>query len=215
MMADQRAREDSSRPPVQDLNNEDDPAAELGKLLKQNPDALAQMLENLRHLRVINGTGMPAPSRGNKLQIITSASQALASGGFTWARFVFIYLLTALSDAIKMEGEIPKEQREEFDVMKRNLEGKEMKLRKVEQDVGNLKETVRLLALLLLLYNASAGYRYCCCRSEPECLSIYVYNLLIAYLFHFQFSRATSVVHIDQLKECDCLPVLFSSLVEC
>lgn len=167
-MADQRAREDSFRPPLQDLNNEADFGAELAKALKEDPEKLVQLLENLRHLMVTNESGTPAPPRGNKFQIITSALQALASGGFAWARFVFIYLFTALSDAIKMEGEIPKEQREEFDVMKRNLEGVEMKLRKVEQDVVNLKDAVRLLALLLLLYNASAGYRYCCCRSEPE-----------------------------------------------
>ena len=148
MMADQRAREESFRAPVQDLNNEGDLAAELAKLLKQNPDVKAQLSENLRHLRVTNGAGAPAPPRGkNWLQIITSALQSLASGGFTWARFVFTYLLTTLSDAMKMEGNIPEEHREEFDVVKRNLEGVEMKLRKVEQDVGNLKDAVRLLVV--------------------------------------------------------------------
>ena len=146
------AHEDSFRPPVQDLNNEESFAAELAKLLKQNPDLKAQVFEYLCHLMVMHNAGAGAPPRGGKLEAITRALQAVGSGGFTWAKFVFVYLLTTLSDVIKREGEIPKEQRDKFDGMKRNLENVKMKLKKVEQDVGNLNETVRLLVVAATIY---------------------------------------------------------------
>ena len=193
MMADQRAREDSFRPPVQDLNNEADLAAELAKLLKQNPDLKAQVSENLRHRHlqlVINEAGPPAPPWGSKLQTITSALQAVA-------RFVFVFLMTALqtfTDVIKMEEEILKELRDKFDGMKRNLEGVEMKLKKVEQVVGNLKETVRLLVVVAIYCHCCC--RCCCCRSEPEFSSNYTCSyLFIAYLFSKEIALLLSKVY--------------------
>ena len=181
-MADQRAREDF-RLPVQDLNNEGDLAAEIAKLLKQNPDLKAQVSENLRHQflqLVINEGCPPAPPKGSKLQTITSTLQAVA-------RFVFVFLMTTLqtfTDVIKMEEEILKELRDNFDWMKRNLEGVEKKLKKVEQVVGNLKWTVRLLAVVVIfaIYCHSCC-RCCCCQSEPECSSSHMCNYLFtAYL---------------------------------
>ena len=150
MMADQRVREDSFRPPVPDLDNEADLAAEIAKLLKQNPDLKAQVSENLRHQflqLVINEACPRAPPKGSKLQTITSTLQAVA-------RFVFVFLMTTLQtfiDVIKMEEEILKELRDNFDCMKRNLEGVEKKLKKVEQVVGNLKWKVRLLAVVVIV----------------------------------------------------------------
>ena len=61
------------------------------------------------------------------------------------AGFVFLVVLTTLKQIAKMEGKIPKEQCGKVEKRNRNLEQVENNTNRVEQDVGNMKETVRLL----------------------------------------------------------------------
>ena len=133
----------SVRNPVPEMRDRHSPAADMVNRMKANPEILAEVLQ---HLQVTRRTAVIVadPPPGNRLQMIFSAFWAIASGGCSWAWFGLVVVFTTLKQIAKTEGEIPKEQRGKVEKWNRNLKEVEKNMNRVEQDVGNMKEAVRL-----------------------------------------------------------------------
>lgn len=137
----------SVRNPLPEMRDRHSPAADMVNRMKADPETMAEVLQKLHHLLVIRRTAEADPPHRNKLQKIFNAFWAIGSGGWSMAGFVFLVVLTTLKQIAKMEGKIPKEQCGKVEKRNRNLEQVEKNTNRVEQDVGNMKETVRLLLL--------------------------------------------------------------------
>ena len=145
-----------NRRPVQEMGDQEAAVADMVQILKDKPELLAPLVQ---HVWQMNQEKAADSRKRNIPQKITTPLLAMACGSFSGAKFMFVFLFTALSDIVKIQAETPEKHRGEFEEMKRSFGEVEMKQKKVEHDYAKMEEKVGVTIFSNSLFYRSGSWR--------------------------------------------------------